>query len=271
MGKGEGSVWYIELVAHQSSLPLGLVILYQNYRFAFGDLFLKRAISVILLAAVASALYAWVAAPLLRYHETHDRNDALASGLILVLWMVTALTYPALHRAAVWVVDTVILRRPDYVELRAAIAGEIDQLEEEEAVVGAIRERLATALTAERADTSEEAGPLPAHQFWPERAALVLPTAEAPFHRIGLNELKGGRRILSEESAMLQDVAAAAEIEPVHIPELCLDVLAQQLVATCAERTFTVDETIAFFEEWLLRTGAASLRETRGLSPAQAV
>ncbi len=210
VGKGEGSVWYIELVAHQSSLPLGLVILYQNYRFAFGDLFLKRAISVILLAAVASGLYAWVAVPLLRYHETHDRDDSLAAGLILVLWMVTALTYPVLHRAAVWLVDTVILRRPDYVELRTAITAEIDQLEDEGAVVAATRESLAAALTAEKADVTEDPGPLQMHQFWPERAEIVLPTAESPFHRIRLFELRGGRRILSEESAMLQDVAAAA-------------------------------------------------------------
>jgi len=43
-GEPEGSSWYVELIAHQSSLPLALVILYQNYRFAFAELFLKRAI-----------------------------------------------------------------------------------------------------------------------------------------------------------------------------------------------------------------------------------
>ena len=46
----EESSWLVELVAHQSSLPLALAILYQNYRFAFADLFLKRAISLILVA-----------------------------------------------------------------------------------------------------------------------------------------------------------------------------------------------------------------------------
>jgi len=31
-GEREGSSWYVELAAHQSSLPLAFAILYQNYR-----------------------------------------------------------------------------------------------------------------------------------------------------------------------------------------------------------------------------------------------
>ena len=64
---GESS-WWVELVAHQSSVPLALAILYQNFRFAFADLFLKRAISLMLIAAVAFVLYVGIAAPILRYH-----------------------------------------------------------------------------------------------------------------------------------------------------------------------------------------------------------
>ena len=113
-GTGEGNFWYVELIAHQSSLPLALTILYQNYRFAFADLFLKRAISLMLLTAVAFGLYVAVAAPLLQLHAAHERNDVQAIGIILALWIATALVYPALHKFAVWLVDTVILRRPDY-------------------------------------------------------------------------------------------------------------------------------------------------------------
>ncbi|MCW2921071.1 MAG: putative ATP-dependent helicase lhr [Thermoleophilia bacterium] len=46
------------------------------------------------------------------------------------------------------------------------------------------------------------------------------------------------------EAAAVTRLMKRREIEPVHIPELCLDVLAQQIVATCAERTFTVDELL---------------------------
>jgi ATP-dependent Lhr-like helicase len=54
-----------------------------------------------------------------------------------------------------------------------------------------------------------------------------------PKHRADLVEAAAVTRLMSRR-----------EIEPVHIPELCLDVLAQQVVATCAERPFTVDELL---------------------------
>ncbi|MEO6867628.1 MAG: DEAD/DEAH box helicase, partial [Gaiellales bacterium] len=47
------------------------------------------------------------------------------------------------------------------------------------------------------------------------------------------------------EAAAVTRLMALREIEPVHIPELCLDVLAQQIVATCVERSYTVDELLA--------------------------
>ena len=42
--------WGMELVGHHSNLLLALVILYHDYRFAFCDLFLKRALSFFVLA-----------------------------------------------------------------------------------------------------------------------------------------------------------------------------------------------------------------------------
>ena len=54
-----------------------------------------------------------------------------------------------------------------------------------------------------------------------------------PKHRADLVEAAAVTRLMSRR-----------EIEPVHVPELCLDVLAQQVVATCVERAFTVDELL---------------------------
>src|SRR5262249_5793121 len=51
--RGEAS-WPVELVGHHASVPLAFAILYQDYRFALADLFLKRALS--LLAIVVEAL-----------------------------------------------------------------------------------------------------------------------------------------------------------------------------------------------------------------------
>ena len=133
--QAEENSWFIELIAHQSSLPLALVILYQDYRFAFADLFLKRALSLILLTLTAFGLYVFVASPLLHFHETHDRNDAQAITLILILWIATALIYPTLHNLAVWLVDKVLLNRVNYETLRLEIAQTVEKTESSEDVL----------------------------------------------------------------------------------------------------------------------------------------
>src|SRR5207237_9131632 len=60
-----GDSWLVALIGHHASLPLVLVILYQDYRFALADLFLKRAISVLALVAVVVAAYVTLVAPLI--------------------------------------------------------------------------------------------------------------------------------------------------------------------------------------------------------------
>ncbi len=211
-GEREGSVWYIELIAHQSSLPLALVILYQNYRFAFADLFLKRAISLLLITGLASGLYVFVAVPLLRYHETHDRNDVQAAALILGLWIATALIYPSIYSFAVWLVDKVLLHRADYAKLQVEIAREIESRESVEDVLTTICERLAKTLTAKTCGWTEsgESGSrasYPSVNFTANDASMVIPTAELPHYIVTLNEFFGGRRLLSDEIALLESVS----------------------------------------------------------------
>ncbi len=211
-GESAENSWLVELVAHQSSLPLALVILYQNYRFAFADLFLKRALSLILLTSVAFALYIVVAAPLLHYHETHDRNDVQAVSLIITLWIATALIYPGIHRLAVWMVDKVILQRADYEKFELEIVKKMETIDSPDAVLTMMTERLGTVLTADKfgwiesfereAETKFELV-----DFSPDNARVFIPTAEPPFFRIDLSEFHGGRRLLSDETAMLEAVA----------------------------------------------------------------
>jgi hypothetical protein len=155
-GENEEKSWLVELVAHQSSLPLALAILYQNYRFAFADLFLKRAFSLILLASVAFGLYVFVAAPLLHYHETHDRNDVNAVSILLTLWIATALVYPSLHRFAVWFVDKIVLHRGDYEKLQIEIGREVESIESIEGILDRICGKLSEVLTAKNAVWVEE-------------------------------------------------------------------------------------------------------------------
>lgn len=209
-GGNEEKSLFIELVAHQSSLPLALAILYQDYRFAFADLFLKRAVSLILLACVAFSLYVFVAAPLLNYHETHDRNDVQAISLILTLWMATALIYPALHRLAVWLVDKILLRRADYAKLQIEIAEEIAKLDSQEKILETICRKLSAALTAKSADWKEVSPSESIAQivgFTHNQAEIIIPTAESPFYKIYLQNFFGGRRLLSDEIEMLEKTA----------------------------------------------------------------
>jgi hypothetical protein len=207
-GDRESNSWVIELVAHQSSLPLALVILYQNYRFAFADLFLKRSISLILLTLVASALYVWVAAPLLKYHETHDRNDAQAIGLILTLWIGTALAYPSLHGLAVWLVDKIILQRIDYAAFQTAFAGKLETIDSPDAVLDTLRDDLAAVLTAGSAEWTERGRQEEIDDVPPrdDTAGFSIPTVEAPNFKLRLGEFHGGRRLLSEEIQMVEAV-----------------------------------------------------------------
>lgn len=213
-GEREGAAWYIELVAHQSSLPLALVILYQNYRFAFADLFLKRAVSLIFLAAVAFGLYSLVAVPLLSYHETHDPYDGQAAGYILGLWIATALAYPAIRRFADWLVDKVLLKRQDYEALQHELGAEIEKIEEIPAILDEICRRVGSSLTAKTADWRERKGPLemPLQTVihTADQATILVPTAEEPNYVIELTDFFGGRRLLSDEIAFLDAVAVTA-------------------------------------------------------------
>jgi two-component system, LytTR family, sensor kinase len=211
-GAAEENSWFVELVSHQSSIPLALAILYQNYRFAFADLFLKRAISLMLVVGVAFGLYVFVASPLLRYHETHDRNDVLAISLILVLWCATALIYPALHKFAVWLVDRVILQRADYEKLEIELGRKIEGLDSIGEILDELCREMSAALTAKASSWSEidrgdADAKLPAVTFTPESALIFIPTAEMPYFELNLAEFDGGRRLLSEETAMLEAVS----------------------------------------------------------------
>ncbi len=212
-GQQEEKSWFVELVAHQSSLPLALAILLQDYRFAFADLFLKRALSLLLLAFTAFGLYVFVAVPLLAWHETHDRNDVQAAVLVIALWMTTALVYPVLHKFAVLLVDKIILRRVNYEKLQAQILQTIERRDDLESVLDEVCDELKFALTAREANWMQilqTETNLQTVNFTPHSAEIFVPTVEAPFYCINLKEFAGGRRLLSDEIKMLAAIAVAA-------------------------------------------------------------
>ncbi len=220
--KKEESSLIVELVAHQSSLPLALAILLQDYRFAFADLFLKRALSLLLLSGLAFGLYIFAAVPLLAWHETHDRNDVQAAVIVMTLWMTTALCYPSLHKFAVWFVDKIILRRVNYENLSNEIAQTLETQTDTSAVLDKTCEKLKVALTANTAnwkELTESENVLPNVNLDANEALIFVPTAESPFYEIELKNFTGGRKLLSDEIEMLQQIAllAARKIDNLRV------------------------------------------------------
>lgn len=224
--------WLVEFVGHQASLPLALAILYEDYRFAFADLFLKRALSFFLLTLTAFAIYVFVASPLLSLHETHGKFDATAIATLLALWIATALIYPSLHAASVLFVDKILLLRADYKILQKQIARDIEDVKDTDSVLNAVAEKLGSALTAKRAGWEENLSQshggaeiftkdsLPV-EFSAQSVEVAIPTAEPPFYRINLRDLSGGRRLLSDEMEMLENVAllAARRIDVLRVTD----------------------------------------------------
>jgi len=258
--EGKEYSWWIELSGHHASLPLVVVILYQDYRFALADIFLKRALSLVLLMALAFGLYLNVAVPLL----DRRNSDPVAIGLLLGLWVVTALAYPWLRRVVVWFVDAVVLRRTDYEALRAEIAQRIAVSETPEQVLDEVCAHLTGALTArgvswsvadndsEGRDGKTSSGPLlpqllslanqtrtsrRLRESFARATAILVPTAEQPRYRLVIGELAGGRRLLSDDVAFLEAVAmmVARRIDAVRvIHERCMRDLHEQEVLKLA-------------------------------------
>jgi two-component system LytT family sensor kinase len=192
--------WPTELLGHHASLPLALVILYQDYRFAFADLFLKRALTLVAVLAITVGLYRIVVAP-------HVAIDPPLLATMLGLWVATALAYPWLRRIIYGGVDRVILRRADYARVRAEVAACISALDTEAQILDAACEILRLALTARQVT-------------WSTDESLVrVPTTEEPAYGIEVEGLAAGRRLLSDDLAMLEAVAllVARRIDAVRV------------------------------------------------------
>jgi hypothetical protein len=186
----------VEVAGHHAPIPLIFAILYQDFRFALADLFLKRALALFSLVALASALYFGIEVPLLAQHNY--RNDPVAIGVSVMLWVTLALLYPLMRRASERVVDRLVLHRPDYGVLRETIARRVASIGEPAAVLDVVADELRAPLAADDVSWSEGAGEIP------------ITTSEPPQYALTIGELAGGRRLLSDDLHMLQQVAAIA-------------------------------------------------------------
>jgi hypothetical protein len=216
--RGDSS-WPVELVGHHASLPLAFAILYQDYPFALADLFLKRALVLVGLLAVAFAAIASFG----KYSVAFAQLGPRQVSIVVTLWVATALLYPALRRGVAWFVDAVLLHRPDYPALRNTITRRVQAHDDIAGVLDDICALLRPALSASRVGWSE----------WTRGASdddtnvivdgdetiAVVPAAESPQYALRVGGITGGRRLFSDDVAALDAIAviAARRIDAIRI------------------------------------------------------
>lgn len=206
--QGEAS-WPVELVGHHASLPLALAILYQDFPFALADLFLKRAITLV--ALVAAAFVAVISVGLNRSGAAAPLTGARDVAILVSLWVTTALLYPTLRAATAWFVDHVVLDRPDYASLRAAIARSAQQHENIASVLDEACAQLGPALSARTVrwyETGPAADVVEGAPAGIEGTSTVeIAVAEPPRYALAVSGLTGGRRLLSDDRLALESIA----------------------------------------------------------------
>jgi signal transduction histidine kinase len=200
--QGGEDPWWLQLAGHHASLPLALLILYQDFRFALADIFLKRALAFILLAGLIFGVFEIGVTPLLATEPGSQRTNALIAGM----WILTAMLYPFLRRSTDWFVDKIVLRRVDYSELSARLSQAIDHCQSASDILNEASRILAPALSAKSIEWSVSDQKGPSVGVEPDRrsAMVTVPTTDPPQYTLSIRDLAGGRRLLSDDVAMLE-------------------------------------------------------------------
>jgi two-component system LytT family sensor kinase len=195
---GMNESWATELVGHHASIPLAFAILYQDYRFAFADLFLKRALTLIALVAVVSAAWSMLSPAI-----TSGAATPATIGTLLACWVATALALPWIRGRITTFVDRVILARADYATLVDAVSAELQQCDREGEALDRTSAIVGPALSAQEvtwAPRGADTSPIAPNE-------IAIPTADDPLYVLKIGTLWGGRRLLSDDLAMLDRVA----------------------------------------------------------------
>lgn len=204
--------WPVELLGHHASIPLALAILYQEFPFALADLFLKRALALVALISLVLAGYLALAASGLG--GLPEAGGSLPVVLLIAVAIATTVVSPLLRGGASWIVDTLVLRRPDYDVFRASLHDRLQQCASVETALDGTVVALGPALNAAEVRWAPVADDVPAAcdvlVNVPSRgtsARMFVPTAERPRYAIEVQGLVGGRRLLSDDEVMLDGVA----------------------------------------------------------------
>jgi signal transduction histidine kinase len=195
---GPRESWPTELLGHHASIPLAFAILYQDYRFALADLFLKQAL---LLVAIVSVVFGFwsIVGPIIAAEPTSPR----AIGLLLGLWVLSTYSFPVVRSLVNRFVDRVVLSRVDYARLVDEVTATLQDASTESDVLDRPCRLLEPALSASRVQWHERSDAQERHA-----TVVSIPTTEAPHYLLSVSRLISGRRLLSDDVALLERVAA---------------------------------------------------------------
>ncbi len=197
---GASESWPTELLGHQASIPLAFAILYQDYRFAFADLFLKRALTLLVLVTVVFVGWSAIAPSL-----AITSDGAVVVAALLGMWVGTALLFPIMRRMVSAFVDRVVLKRANYARLLDEMTSLLQRCDSEEAVLNETCSALRPALGADAVTWRTAPAPVVSG---PDEIAVV--TTEDPQHLVGVGRMAGGRRLLSDDIVVLERIALLA-------------------------------------------------------------
>jgi two-component system LytT family sensor kinase len=200
-GAGEApQSWPVELIGHHASIVLAFAILYQDYRFALADLFLKQALTLLVLVALVFGAFS-IVEPML---GGTDGLHPSAIAVLLGLWAGTALLFPVCRAGVARFVDRAVLRRTDYASLLSRLSDDVQRCDSAETVLDRGCDVVARSLTA--MSVTWEARALQPSDDRVSREIAIW-TAEPPHYALVIGQLAGGRRLLSDDIAMLERVA----------------------------------------------------------------
>jgi hypothetical protein len=197
---GAQEAWPVEIIGHHASIVLAFAILYQDYRFALADLFLKQALTLLVLVALVFGGFS-IIQPLLT--PVAGRLPPTAVALILVMWASTALLLPFCRRLVDRFVDRAVLHRADYSALLSRLSDDVQQCDNIEAVLD-----LACAVVAPSLNAAIVAWEVCERQPPDPSRRIPVLTAEPPHYVLVVGQLAGGRRLLSDDLTMLERVSS---------------------------------------------------------------
>jgi len=187
--------WGLEFLGHHASLPLAFAILFFDYRFALADLFLKRALTLVVMVTAVSVAFAAVPA----ITGASDLGDPATQSLLVFAATAAMLIYPFVRSKVFSFIDRIVLRRADYATVlrdTTRIAAEAESLR---AVLDGVADIVGSAVGA--VEVRWEQG---------KTEGIPVNTTEAPRFTLVIGPLTNGRRLLSDDVAMLDAAALIA-------------------------------------------------------------